>query len=163
MSERKEPLTEYGYNKLTAELKDLQEVQRPQIIKEVDIARSHGDLKENAEYHAAKDKQAFIDARIAEISDMITRVQIIDPSTLPHKRVSFGSTIDLINMDTDEKTTYTIVGGIESNPDKGLISFNSPLAKELLGKEEDDEVSANLPGGVIDYEIEKIYYKEINF
>jgi transcription elongation factor GreA len=163
MSERKEPLTEYGYNKLTAELKDLQEVQRPQIIKEVDIARSHGDLKENAEYHAAKDKQAFIDARIAEISDMITRVQIIDPATLPHKRVSFGSTIDLINMDTDEKTTYTIVGGIESNPDKGLISFNSPLAKELLGKEEEDEVSANLPGGVIDYEIEKIYYKEINF
>jgi transcription elongation factor GreA len=158
-----EPLTEYGYTKLTSELKDLQEVQRPQIIQEVDIARSHGDLKENAEYHAAKDKQSFIDARIAELSDMVSRVQLIDPSTLAHKTVNFGSTVDLINMDTEEKMTYTIVGSFESNPENGLISFNTPLAQELLGKEELDEVSVKLPGGVVDYEIDKIYYKPIEF
>jgi transcription elongation factor GreA len=90
-------------------------------------------------------------------------VQLIDPSTLAHKTVSFGSTVDLINMDTEEKMTYTIVGSFESNPENGLISFNTPLAQELLGKEELDEVSVKLPGGVVDYEIDKIYYKPIEF
>lgn len=158
----KEPMTEYGYNKLRAELKDLQEVQRPHIVKEIDIARSHGDLKENAEYHAAKEKQAFIESRIAELGSMLANAQIIDPSTLEHKKVSFGSTVKILNIDTDKELTYTIVGALESNPQKGLISSSSPIAKSLIGKEVGEEVTINLPSGESDFEILEIGYKAFN-
>jgi len=160
MNTAKEPMTENGYQKLTDELNDLQLVQRPAILIAVEEARQLGDLKENAEYHSAKEKQKLIDIRIAELNDLISRASIIDPSVLPHTKVSFGSTVCLVDIETDEEIEYTIVGGVESDLDRNLISFNSPLAKELLSKEEGDEVKARLPGGIKEFDIEKIYYKK---
>lgn len=157
----KEPMTNAGYEKITSDLDFLKSKERPTTVIELDEARQLGDLKENAEYHAAKDKLALIDAQIAELGSIISKAVIIDPSTLPHEKVSFGSTVELVNVGTDEEFTYTIVGGVEANVDKGLISFNSPLAKQLLGKEEGDEVTATLPGGVKTFEILGVGYEEI--
>ena len=120
-----------------------------------------GDLKENAEYHAAKEKLKLIDIHIAELGDMISKAIIVDPEILPHDRVSFGSTVKLLDKTTDEEFEYSIVGGVESNPEKGLISFNSPLANQLLGKEEGDEFTAKLPGGVKEFEVLDVFYKEL--
>jgi len=159
----KEPMTDFGFQKLSRELNDLIKVQRPEIVIELDIARSHGDLKENAEYHAAKEKLAFIENRTGELSNLMTKAQVVDPSSFPHDKVRFGSTVVLEDMDNEEELTYTIVGSTESNPEKGLISYHSPLAKHLLGKEEGDEVSVRLPSGVKEYEILGVSYKEIKF
>lgn len=159
----KEPITQYGYEKLTSELKNLKEVERPNIVKEIDIARSHGDLKENAEYHAAKEKQLFIEARINELSLMLANAQVIDPASLEHQKVSFGSTVKILNLDNDKTFSYTIVGSIESDPSRGLISFGSPIAKSLIGKSVGDEVSITLPSGETDFEILEISYQEITF
>ncbi|ADU84826.1 transcription elongation factor GreA [Helicobacter pylori] len=159
----KEPMSMHGYNKICAELKQLKEVERPNIVKEIDIARGHGDLKENAEYHAAKEKQRFIEARIVDLSEIISNAQVIDPSVLTHHKVSFGSTIKILNLDNDKEFSYTIVGSVESDPAKGLISFGSPIAKSLIGKSKGDAVSIQLPNGESDFEILDIYYKEICF
>lgn len=126
----KEPMTLAGYNKVTAELDFLKKTERPETVIALDEARQLGDLKENAEYHSAKEKLKLIDIQIAELNAVISKAVIIDPTTLPHDRVSFGSTIDLVDVDTDEEFTYTIVGGVESSAEKGMISFNSPLAKQ---------------------------------
>ena len=158
-----EPMTEYGYNKLITELKNLKEVERPQNIIEIDTAREHGDLKENAEYHAARERQLFLDARINELTQLVAEARVIDPASLTHDKVSFGSTIKLEDLDSEEQFTYTIVGATESNPEKGLISYNSPLAKQLLGKFVGDEVSVSLPKGRVEYEILDIAYKPITF
>ena len=158
-----EPMTIYGYEKLQAEVKDLKEVKRPGVVKAIEEALEHGDLKENAEYHAAKEQQKNIDNRLAELQDILGNAQIVDPSELAHSKVSFGSTVVMTDMDTDVEVTYTIVGGCESNPDNGLISFNSPLAKQLLGHEEGDEVKMRLPGGEKEFEIDEVKYQEIVF
>jgi transcription elongation factor GreA len=157
--EQKQPMTEKGYNKLSNEIKDLKLVQRPAIIIAVDEARQLGDLKENAEYHAAKDKQRLIDKRLTELSTIILQAQIIDPAKLTHERISFGSTVDLVDINTDEEITYTIVGDVETDVNNNVISINSPLAKQLLSKEEGEEVTVTLPSGKKVFEIEKIYYK----
>ena len=157
----KEPMTRAGYEKVTGELDFLKSSERPATVIALDEARQLGDLKENAEYHAAKEKLKLIDIQIAELGNTISKAIIIDPGTLPHDRVSFGSTVMLIDVVTEDEFEYTIVGGVESDPDRGLISFNSPLAKQLLGKREGDEFKATLPGGVSEFEIEKVYYKEI--
>ncbi|MDH4944972.1 transcription elongation factor GreA [Sulfurimonas sp. C5] len=158
-----EPMTIFGYEKLQAEVKDLKEVKRPGVVKAIEEALEHGDLKENAEYHAAKEMQKNIDNRLAELQEIIGNAQIVDPSELEHARVSFGSTVIMTDLDSDEEVSYTIVGGAESNPDMGLISFNSPLAKQLLGKEEGDEVKVRLPGGEKEFEIDEVKYQEIVF
>jgi len=163
MEKKVEPMTLFGYNKLQAEVKELKTVTRPAVVKAIEEALEHGDLKENAEYHAAKEQQKQIDNRLGELADIISNSQIVDPSELEHARVSFGSTVVVCDLDSDEETTYTIVGGCESNPDMGLISFSSPLAKQLLGKEEGDEVKVRLPGGEKELEIIDVTYKEIVF
>jgi transcription elongation factor GreA len=158
---QKEPMLRVTYVKLSEELEQLKSEERGKIAKIIDEARAQGDLKENAEYHAAKDEQGLMEARIAELTDVVGRAQVIDPSTLAHERISFGSTVELIDQTTDEELVYTIVGGQESNPSRGFISIQSPMAKALLGKEEGDEVSISLPTGKKMYDIEEILYKEI--
>jgi len=159
---QKQPITTFGYRKLGDELHDLKMVQRPQTVEEIDIARSHGDLKENAEYHAAREKLRFIENRMSELADLYDNAQEVDPSKFPHDKVMFGSTVTVEDEDS-KKLTYTIVGTYESNPDKGLISILSPLARGLMGKEEGDEVIVNLPAGEKEFEILEICYKEIKF
>lgn len=154
-------MTRVGYEKITNELEFLKNKERPQTVIALDEARQLGDLKENAEYHAAKEKLKLIDIHIAELGGVISKAIIIDPETLPHNRVSFGSTVKLVDTKSDEEFEYSIVGGVESNPEKGLISFNSPLAKQLLGKAEGDEFTAQLPGGVKDFEVLDVFYKEL--
>jgi len=157
----KEPMTRVGYEKITKELNFYKKEERPETVIALEEARQLGDLKENAEYHAAKDKLKLIDIQIAELGAIISKAVIIDPETLPHDRVCFGSTVNLVDVKTDEEFQYSIVGSVESNPDKGLISFNSPLAKQLLGKEEGEELKAQLPNGVRGFEVLDVFYKEL--
>ena len=156
-------MTKFGYGKLQAELNHLKTVERPAIVKAIEEAVALGDLKENAEYHAAKERQGQIDDRLNELSELLANAQIVDPSSLEHSRVSFGSTVVLCDIDTDDEVTYTIVGGCESNPQLGLISFASPLAKQMLGREEGDSFKAKLPGGEKEFEVIEVKYQEIVF
>lgn len=161
--EKIEPMTLFGYNKLQAEVKNLKNVKRPAVVKAIEEALEHGDLKENAEYHAAKEQQKQIDNRLADLAEIIGNSKIVDPSELEHAKVSFGSTVVVTDLATDEEFTYTIVGGCESNPDVGLISFNSPLAKQLIGREEGDEIKVQLPNGTKEFEVVEVRYQEIVF
>ncbi len=158
---QKQPITKEGRIRLGEELHDLKMNQRPKTVEEIDIARSHGDLKENAEYHAAREKLRFIESRMAELAEIYDNSKEVDPSKFAHDRVMFGSTVTLEDLDSEEELTYTIVGTYESNPDKGLISILSPLAKGLLGKSEEEEVTIQLPGGEKTFEILNICYKDI--
>lgn len=148
--------TPEGYNKLIDELEKLQKIDRPQIIKEIEEARAKGDLSENAEYHAAKEKQIFIEKRITEISNKINKACIIDPSSVLKDKISFGCKVKLLNIDTNEEVEYMIVGDEEANPNEGKISVNSPIALALLGKEIGDVVSVKVPAGLKNFEIEDI-------
>ena len=157
---QQEPMTNEGFDKLTSLLNDMKLVQRPIILVAIEEARELGDLKENAEYHAAKEDQANINKRIADLEDTITRAVVIDPSSLAHDKISFCSTVVLFDLTEDKEIKYKIVSSHDSNPDIGHISFHSPLAKALLGRSEGDEIIARLPGGKKEFEVEKIYYEE---
>ncbi|MBU1669101.1 transcription elongation factor GreA [bacterium] len=158
---QKEPMLQETFNKLSTELEQLKTVERAIIAKVIDEARELGDLKENAEYHAAKDKQGLMESRILDLTDLVGRAQVIDPSKLAHERVSFGSTVELVDQEDDSEVSYTLVGSQESNPEKGLISIGSPMARVLLGKEEGDEVEITLPSGRKAFDIESIFYMKI--
>jgi transcription elongation factor GreA len=155
----KNPMTPTGYERLVSELKQLKTIERPAIIQAISEARDHGDLSENAEYHAARERQSFIEGRVAELEDKISRAEVIDASKLSGKVIRFGATITLADEDTDEESTYTIVGTDESDINGGLLSITSPLARALIGKEPGDSVEVTTPGGQKSYEIMKVHYK----
>ena len=149
----KEPITVRGLEKLKEELIFLKEKKRPEIVAAIAEARSHGDLKENAEYHAAKEQQSHNEGRILELEDMLNRAEIIDISSLSGDSVKFGATVSLVDEDTDEEMTYQIVGDYEANVEEGRISISSPIARGLIGKETGDSVEVRTPGGSKFYEI----------
>lgn len=147
------PMTPEGHAALLEELTLLKNIERPRISKEIGVAREHGDLRENAEYHAAKEKQGMIEARINEIEDRVSRADVIDPSTLTGDKVKFGAYVTLEDADTEKKVRYRIVGPDEADLKKGTISVTSPLARALIGREAGDEVTVHAPGGERNYEI----------
>lgn len=152
----KVPMTALGHSALTDELKKRQSVERPRIIEHIAEARSHGDLSENAEYHAAKDRQGWIESRIAEIEDRMARAQIIDVSRLSGSQVKFGATVSVVDEDTEEEARYQIVGEHEADVRSGKISIASPIARAMIGKETGDVVEVSTPSGVKAYEILKV-------
>ncbi len=149
-------MTGEGYTVLDEELKRLKTRERPSVIAAISEARQHGDLSENAEYHAAKERQGWIEGRIAEIEDKIARAQIIDVSKLSGSQVKFGATVSLVDEDTEEATRYQIVGEHEADVRSGKISVSSPLARAMIGKDVGDVFEVNTPGGVKAYEIMKV-------
>ena len=149
-------MTVAGYQTLDEELKRLKTVERPAVIAAIAEARSHGDLSENAEYHAAKERQGWIEGQIAEIEDKIARVQVIDVSKLSGKQVKFGATVSVVDEDTEEEARYQIVGDHEADVKSGRISLSSPLSRAMIGKEVGEVVEVNTPGGVKAYEILKV-------
>lgn len=156
---QKVPITPEGHAKLREELVRLKSVERPAIVQAIAEARAHGDLSENAEYHAAKDRQGFIEGRIKEIEAKLALAEVIDPAKLTGSRVSFGATVKLSNADTEEEVVYRIVGQDEADLAQGSISISSPIARALLGKEEGDEVKVRSPGGERVYEILSVAFK----
>jgi len=154
----KVPMTAPGFGRLESEHKQLKSVERPAIIKAIAEAREHGDLSENAEYHSARERQSFIEGRILELESLMTRADVIDPSTLGGKTVKFGARVTIVDEDTDEEKTYQIVGEAEADIEAGLLNLNSPLARALIGKDEGDSVEVSTPGGGRGYEIVKVEY-----
>ncbi|MFN0190660.1 MAG: transcription elongation factor GreA [Rhizobiales bacterium] len=152
----KVPMTGAGHAAMLSEIKHLKSVERPRIIQLIEEARSHGDLSENAEYHAAKEQQGWIEARVAELEDKISRADIIDVSKLSGDTVKFGAKVTLIDEDTDEKASYQIVGEFEADVKKGKISVSSPIARAIIGKKTGDSVEVSTPGGGKSYEIAKV-------
>jgi transcription elongation factor GreA len=152
----KVPMTAGGYDSLDEELKRLKTLERPAVIAAISEARAHGDLSENAEYHAAKERQGWIEGRIAEIEDKISRAQVIDVSKLSGDTVKFGATVSLIDEDTEEDARYQVVGDHEADVREGRISLSSPLSRAMIGKSVGDVVEVSTPGGIKAYEITKV-------
>lgn len=153
------PMTLEGYKKLEEELYRLKAVERPRIIQAISEARAHGDLSENAEYHAAKEAQGLNEARVAELEDKFNRADVIDPSLLTGSTVKFGATVTLVDEDTEDKVTYKIVGDVEANVKEGRISISSPIARALIGKSKGDVVEVTTPKGSRSYEVLKLEWK----
>lgn len=153
------PMTAEGHAALDAELKNLKSVERPAIIAAIAEAREHGDLSENAEYHAAKEKQSFIEGRVQELEDKLARAEVIDMTKLSGSKVVFGATVTIIDVESEKESTYRIVGEDEANIEHGKISNTSPLARALIGKEAGDEAEVAAPGGARSYEIASVKYK----
>ena len=147
------PMTAEGHAALQTELKNLKSVERPNIIAAIAEARAHGDLSENAEYHAAKEKQSFIEGRISELDDKLARADVIDVSKLTGGKIRFGATVSLIDVDSEEESSYKIVGDDEANVKEGKISISSPIARAMINKEVGDVIEVNAPGGLKSYEI----------
>jgi transcription elongation factor GreA len=155
----KNPITPEGYTKLREELNNLRSVERPKVIQMIATAREHGDLSENAEYHAARDRQSFIEGRVKDLENKLALAEVIDPSKLSGSRVAFGATVKLSNTQTDEEVVYRLMGADEADLEKGSISVTSPLARSLIGKEVGDEVKVRMPGGERVYEILEVTFK----
>jgi len=152
------PMTAGGYKSLEDEITHLKTVERPAITRMIEEARAHGDLSENAEYHAAKERQAFVEGRIVELEDKVSRADVIDISKLSGGSVKFGATVTLVDEDTDAKMKYQIVGDHESDAKRGRISISSPIARALIGKSKGDSVEVTAPGGARSYEILKVEF-----
>lgn len=159
MADQSYVVTKVGIKKLKERLKYLKEVERPQNVRDIEEARAHGDLSENAEYHAAKEKQGWIVTEMEVIEDKLARARVIDPAKLRESKIVFGATVQLLNLDTDEEVTYQIVGEDEADYKEGRISYKSPLARAMIGKEEGDEVMLEAPGGTKEYEVLGFEYK----
>jgi transcription elongation factor GreA len=159
MSE-KIPMTRSGKAKLLAELKHLKTVERPKNVRDIEEARSHGDLSENAEYHAAKDRQSHLEGRMQQLEDWIARADVIDVSRLSGDKVVFGATVTVADTETDKQMKYRIVGELEADLKKGLISVTSPIARSLIGKEVGDTVTVQAPGGSREYEVLEVSFLE---
>ncbi|AWU92842.1 transcription elongation factor GreA [Azospirillum ramasamyi] len=155
----KVPMTAAGFNRLQEELKHLKITERPAVIKAIAEAREHGDLSENAEYHAARERQSFIEGRVLELEDKISRAEVIDPAKLSGNTVKFGATVTLADQDTDEETTYQIVGQDESDIKNRLLSIQAPLARALINKSVGDSVEVSTPGGSKLYEIVSVEFR----
>lgn len=153
------PMTPDGFARLESELKHLKSVERPAVIKAIAEARDHGDLSENAEYHAARERQSFIEGRVAELEDKIARAEVIDISKLSGKAIKFGAKVTLADEDTGDEITYRIVGAEEADVEKGRLSITSPLARALIGKQTGDSVEVTTPRGSKAYEIIKVSYR----
>ncbi len=153
------PLTQEGLTKLEAELKHLKNVERPEVIEAIAEARAHGDLSENAEYHAARERQSFIEGRIQELEAVTGRAEVVDPKKLSGTTVRFGATVTVIDEETEKETTYQIVGDYEADIDNGLLSYKAPIARAVIGKEEGDSITVPSPGGERYIEILKVEYK----
>lgn len=152
-------MTAAGFAQIEAELRRLKKVKRPEAIRALAAAREHGDISENAEYHAAKERQAFIEGRMAELEDKVSRADVIDVSKLSGKVVKFGATVKLADEDTDAEVTYQIVGEVEADVKKGRLSVTSPLARALIGKSTGDTVDVETPGGARSFEIIRVRYR----
>jgi len=155
------PITPAGLRRLKAELKQLQTVERLRISREIEVARGHGDLRENAEYHAAKEKQSHIEGRILDLNDWIARAEVIDVAKLGGDRVVFGATVTVVDQETEKSVTYRIVGEIEADIKRRLISVTSPLARALIGKQVGDLVTVQSPGGGREVEIASVEFVEL--